>query len=71
MTNETKLANAKIDIPSAERMQQELANTKSIDDFLGLNRLYEGRAQVLAFLTNFSVPCDNNLAERNVRMVKV
>lgn len=36
-----------------------------------LNRLRDGRAHLLAFITDFAAPFDNHLAERDVRMVKV
>ena len=57
--------------PKIEKVPKKRGRTKKPKSQNLLLRLDEYKTETLRFITNFQVPFDNNMAERDLRMIKV
>jgi len=57
--------------PKIEKVPKKRAQTKKPKSQNLLLRLDKYKTETLRFITNFQVPFDNNMAERDLRMIKV
>ena len=61
----------KLDHPATENPSAKRGRVKQSKTYNMLKRFDEHRKSILGFIWNFKIPFDNNLAERDIRMMKL